>query len=217
MSTSKTVRTPVVQKNAADVLVPAPPPALCLAYANTLTWRGSAQPTDSLPNVEALLDWIGRECQFDPRATRGLRDWAVAHAGDASVLFGSAVALRETIFRVFEAVAARKRPADTDFAALSSAIATAPPRAVLARKDHGYVWRIAAPLPTAAQLLAPVLWSAADLLLDSPRRRIRQCANEKCLWLFVDESKSGTRRWCDMGSCGNRAKAQRHYAKVRRG
>jgi predicted RNA-binding Zn ribbon-like protein len=201
----------------ASVLVAAPPAALCLAFANTLTWRGSAAPSESLPNVEALLDWVGRECQFDARAMRGLRDWTAAQAGDASVLFASAVALRETVFRIFEAVAARKRPADADFAALSSAIAAAAPRAVLTRRDDSYVWRIAAPVPTAPQLLAPVLWSAADLLLDSPRRRIRQCANEKCLWLFVDESKSGTRRWCDMGSCGNRAKAQRHYAKVRRG
>jgi predicted RNA-binding Zn ribbon-like protein len=65
--------------------------------------------------------------------------------------------------------------------------------------------------------LAPVLWSAAELLLNAPHRRIRRCANDRCLWLFVDTSKSGTRRWCDMSSCGNRAKAARHYSKVRRG
>ena len=44
---------------------------------------------------------------------------------------------------------------------------------------------------------------------------VRQCNNERCLWLFVDDSKSGTRRWCSMASCGNRAKAHRHYARRR--
>ena len=75
--------------------------------------------------------------------------------------------------------------------------------------------RIGPVRPAAPDLLAPVLWSAGDLVLNVARRRIRQCANEKCLWLFVDESKSGTRRWCDMTSCGNRAKARRHYSKIK--
>ncbi len=71
--------------------------------------------------------------------------------------------------------------------------------------------------PAAADLLAPVLWSAADLLAGAHKTRIRECANAECLWLFLDESKGGTRRWCDMASCGNRAKARRHYLKVKRG
>jgi len=40
--------------------------------------------------------------------------------------------------------------------------------------------------------------------------RIRQCANDTCQWLFYDESRTGQRRWCDMKTCGNRAKARRH-------
>jgi predicted RNA-binding Zn ribbon-like protein len=43
--------------------------------------------------------------------------------------------------------------------------------------------------------------------------RIRICANDTCRWIFYDESRAGRRRWCDMASCGNRAKAQRHRAR----
>jgi predicted RNA-binding Zn ribbon-like protein len=46
---------------------------------------------------------------------------------------------------------------------------------------------------------------------------VRECANDKCLWLFLDDSKNGTRRWCSMSACGNRAKAHRHYARLKRG
>ena len=35
-------------------------------------------------------------------------------------------------------------------------------------------------------------------------------------WVFVDRSKAGTRRWCDMNACGNRANAHRHYARSRK-
>ena len=43
--------------------------------------------------------------------------------------------------------------------------------------------------------------------------RIRICANDTCRWIFYDESRSGRRRWCDMATCGNRAKARRHRAR----
>jgi predicted RNA-binding Zn ribbon-like protein len=43
--------------------------------------------------------------------------------------------------------------------------------------------------------------------------RIRICANDSCLWVFYDTSRTGRRRWCDMSTCGNRAKAARHRAR----
>ena len=45
--------------------------------------------------------------------------------------------------------------------------------------------------------------------------RVRVCANDTCQWIFFDESRGGQRRWCDMASCGNRAKAARHRARAK--
>jgi predicted RNA-binding Zn ribbon-like protein len=45
--------------------------------------------------------------------------------------------------------------------------------------------------------------------------RVRVCANDTCRWVFYDESRAGRRRWCDMATCGNRAKAARHRARVK--
>ncbi|WP_040810324.1 CGNR zinc finger domain-containing protein [Nocardia concava] len=59
-------------------------------------------------------------------------------------------------------------------------------------------------------------WLAADNLLHllaSTPDRIRQCAHPECVLFFLDTSKNGTRRWHSMTTCGNRAKATRHYAK----
>lgn len=42
---------------------------------------------------------------------------------------------------------------------------------------------------------------------------VRRCEGADCVLYFHDPS--GRRRWCDMASCGNRAKAQRHYARTR--
>ncbi|MCE7079882.1 CGNR zinc finger domain-containing protein [Streptomyces sp. ST2-7A] len=61
-------------------------------------------------------------------------------------------------------------------------------------------------------------WTAANdwlrLLVDRPER-VRPCANPDCVLHFHDTSKNGTRRWCSMAGCGNRAKARRHHARRR--
>ncbi len=45
------------------------------------------------------------------------------------------------------------------------------------------------------------------------RDRVRRCGGANCDWLFMHNSRNHSRRWCDMGSCGNRAKARRYYAR----
>ncbi|MFI1377112.1 CGNR zinc finger domain-containing protein [Streptomyces longwoodensis] len=50
-------------------------------------------------------------------------------------------------------------------------------------------------------------------LLETAPDRIRGCAHEACILHFFDTSRNGTRRWCSMAACGNRAKASRHYAR----
>ncbi|MEN4401837.1 CGNR zinc finger domain-containing protein [Mycolicibacterium senegalense] len=61
-------------------------------------------------------------------------------------------------------------------------------------------------------------WLAAQDLLrllgESPER-IKQCAHPHCILWFYDTSKNGARRWHSMATCGNRAKAARHYAAKR--
>ncbi|MFG2055420.1 ABATE domain-containing protein [Micromonospora sp. NPDC048930] len=45
-------------------------------------------------------------------------------------------------------------------------------------------------------------WSAAQLLADPRRLTVRACPDERCGWLFLDET--GLRRWCSLGTCGGR-------------
>jgi hypothetical protein len=45
--------------------------------------------------------------------------------------------------------------------------------------------------------------------LSQADRPLKRCQNPACRWLFIDRSKNRTRQWCEMGVCGNRAKAAR--------
>jgi predicted RNA-binding Zn ribbon-like protein len=187
--------------------IPAPDDDLCLAFANTRYWRGSAIPTEDLNHSEDLLRWAARTERLPPQMIDRFGARWGERPDEAAATFRDAIAAREMLFRCFAATAAGRSPSDEDMAALNAALAAAPLRQRL--RVGG--WEIGVAAPSASMLLAPTLWSAADLLVGARLRLVRQCSNPDCGWLFLDNSKSGNRRWCSMSACGNRAKAHRHY------
>lgn len=177
-------------------------PDLCLEFVNTRYWRGQATPTETLNAAEDLAAWAGGNLSKDARPL-------------ARREFDRALEVRETIYRVFDAAARGKAPAIVDIEALNEALAAAPARTVLRRERSGFSWEVDMKSTTALAQLAPVLWTAGDLLTGTKLDKVRRCANPDCGWLFLDDSRAGKRRWCSMTSCGNRAKARRHYHKVK--
>jgi predicted RNA-binding Zn ribbon-like protein len=61
-------------------------------------------------------------------------------------------------------------------------------------------------------VMAATVASYANLLVTGELRRIRQCSNPNCTFMFYDDSRSRSRRWCDVKSCGNLVKVRRHRA-----
>lgn len=177
--------------------------ALCLDFVNTRFWRGSAAPTEQLVSTGDLEAWLA--------AT--LPGWPAAAEPATTADLDGAVALREALFGIFQALAARESATQADLSLFNRMLLAAPARAGLVQADGGFAWQAAGVGTDLASRLAPVLWSAGDLLTGPRRERVRLCANPQCRWLFVDDSKNLARRWCDMASCGNRAKAHRHYQK----
>src|SRR5579859_5901203 len=200
------------RRTATTELVPGFPEDLCLGFANTRYYRGSDPPSETLGDLEALFAWCRGSAGLSSAGERVLRRAWQGNAGDRAL--GEALALRETVYRVFFCAAESKPTAATDIEALNRALQAAPDRIGVARSGSGFAWRVT-PIeaPSISALLAPVTWSAASLLTSPRLPRVRHCANERCLWLFLDDSKSGTRRWCSMSACGKRAKEHRHYVR----
>ena len=178
-------------------------PDLCLEFANTRYWRGQDTPTETLNAPEDLAAWT--------TANEGLK----LAKPPARREFERAIEVRELIHRLFDAHASEKSPAARDVEALNEALSEAPARTTLKRERGTYAWDVDMRSGTALALLAPVLWTAGDLLAGPRLDRVRRCANPECGWLFLDDSRAGKRRWCSMSACGNRAKARRHYHKSR--
>jgi predicted RNA-binding Zn ribbon-like protein len=206
-------RTP---KAAGATLVVAPRHELCLDFANTVAWRGS-EAAESLHGFAELLGWCKANGVLGSDASERAAHWSLKRPEEAATVFHDAIALRETMYRLFFKLAAGKAPDAREVAEVNQALERAPARRVLAHAEKGFGWRLDTDGRSAATLLAPVLWSSGDLLVSPDAARLRHCANDKCLWLFLDDSKNGSRRWCSMQACGNRAKAHRHYLKQKQG
>lgn len=192
-------------------LIPAPSEGLSVDFTNTRYWRGSETPTETLATVDDLLTWCREQAGVPAVLTEACR---ARHRGGDAALLDDALALREALYRLYLANADRHEPRQDDLATLGACLAQAAPRVALTRVDDGYAWRIGPECATLGGLLGPVLWSAIDLLGGARLAKVKRCANDQCQWLFIDDSKNGSRRWCSMSSCGNRAKARRHYHKA---
>ncbi len=187
---------------------------LCLDFVNTLGDRPDIVPhEEDLHAYHDLVAWGEAAEILSSAEADALRERAVQQSGEAEVAFARAIALREAMYRVFSAVAAHAEPPADDLTAIERAVAGAMPHARLARHDGHFHWRFTAESDDFLTMLGPVAWSAAQFLTGDLLPRLRECAGPDCSWLFLDRSKNGSRRWCDMRACGNRAKARRHRAR----
>jgi predicted RNA-binding Zn ribbon-like protein len=122
-------------------------------------------------------------------------------------------ALREAIYRSFSAVAAGEAPPPADVRRVLRAYGIAVGRASfgVSEADAGLGW----PVPTRpSRVLDPIAYAAGELLLASDPPPVKECPG--CCWLFLDRSRNGSRRWCDMQTCGSRDKMRRYYRTHRR-
>jgi len=188
--------------------------ALCLEFANTLGYR-SVVPSqeEDLRDYADLLTWAERMGVLSAARVTALRAWAGTHARDADAVFTRAIALRELLYGVFAAVAASDAPASDDLAHLNAAYRNAMVHAEVLATTEGFAWGWDDALDAPDAMLWPVARGAAELLVAPERARLRHCAAPDCSWLFLDTTKNGSRHWCSMRGCGNRAKARRFRAR----
>lgn len=196
-------------------MIPAGRADLALEFANTRFWRGREVVTETLNVPDDLIGFLAGSAGIAAEALEPVAARWRSHPAEGTRALDEAIRLREAIYRIFRATAESTGAKSEDLALLNATLAAAPARHVLAKTGDGFAWTLPALNADVTTLLAPVLWAAGDLLVEPARVKVRRCANDECVWLFLDDSKSATRRWCAMSSCGNRAKAHRHYEKTK--
>jgi predicted RNA-binding Zn ribbon-like protein len=191
---------------------------ICLDFANTLGQHHPEPLSEWLHAYEDLVWWALRAGILPESEAPALLERARKYPQAAAEVFRRAIELREAVFRIFSAAAARRDPERADLDVLNGELARAMPHARIAPVSSGcscdWAWEENGALD---RVLWPVARSAAEALTSEDVGRIGECAGDECQWLYLDTSRNHSRRWCVMSDCGNRAKAKRHYRRSKAG
>jgi predicted RNA-binding Zn ribbon-like protein len=186
---------------------------LCLDFANTFEPRLGDHQSNYLASYAELVRCTSHAGSLSKKEAQRLLLEAEDKPSEARAAFEQAVALRETVYRVFSAVAREEEPESSDLDALSAAHLEALAHCHIMRTAEGFGWTRVAREDNLESPLWPVVLSATGLLTTGDLTRVKECPPEEggCGWLFYDMSKNKSRRWCDMAECGSRVKMRRYY------
>ena len=184
---------------------------LALDLVNTVTARDTS-PRDWLDDYGALVRWARHGGRFAARDLDALDALAQRHPVKAKAALARTKALREALCAACYVLAEHREPDAATLRTIDAARTAAANAAQLVTRDGriAIAWHVER---SGLDLVAHVVAShALALFADADLDRLRVCDGRDCGWVFVDASKNGRRRWCDMATCGNVAKARRFQA-----
>jgi predicted RNA-binding Zn ribbon-like protein len=184
---------------------------LCLDFVNTLSERPSDHPVEGLGDYRDLVRWGVESEALTRQQAEGLGHTSDTQSQDAIQALRKAVHLRETIFRIFFALTEDETPDELDLTALHSAMVDSVAHSQLVKQPERFILDWADDPDALDRVIWAVAQSAVNLLTSGVLDRVKKCGEDDCKWVFLDTSRNGRRRWCDMKTCGNRAKARAHY------
>ena len=170
---------------------------LALDFANTVHSAGAEDPQDDLTTPADLQRWV------DAAGLLKGSSWRCSAAELANLK-----SLRQAVYRGFSGQLVSGAATNTGLALLNIHVRAAFSEAQIGFEQNGYQLISSSKRPI-ERLRFEIVRAAMDLLLSGDYKRVRQCAGESCTWLFLDSSRNGRRRWCEMQACGNRAKVRR--------
>lgn len=188
---------------------------LCLDFTNT-TSEHPVPDDEVLTEYPMLVYWGVFEHLLNDHEAGQLLRIAEAQPEAAADTLKEALMLRETLYRILVAEVDRNAVDPADMEAFHQALVQGLPFMRLMRGDDGtYGWAGSGREDDLGRILWPVVWDAADLLQSTHLGQVRKCAGGGCDWLFLDTSRNHSRCWCNMQTCGNRAKVRNHYQRKR--
>lgn len=190
---------------------------LSLDFANTKNWHASDQPIEHLNTYDDVVLWGEEADLLTGSEAEQLRRNADENPSQAHADYEQTINLREAIYHIFSDIYAGRKVSLDDLAALNATAQEAMAHLQLTPIDGSFRWDWIKGRVDIGWVIWPVARAAVELLTSDHLDRVRECEDERgCGYLFIDTTKNRSRRWCSMDSCGNRAKARRHYAKKKR-
>ncbi len=185
---------------------------LWLDFVNTDT---GGRGTDALHDFGRFVSWLAAAQVLDAERAGSMQRRALQQPAGALAILGDARRVRSVLRTLAERGAGASDARVDALSEINRVLGrSAGTRRIELRDDGTFARAFVAVGDAFGGLLIPIVESAADALILGELERVRRCADPRCGRVFQDETKNGRRRWCDMATCGNRAKAARHRMKL---
>jgi predicted RNA-binding Zn ribbon-like protein len=172
---------------------------LSLDFCNSISPTRRPTLRDRIENSDDFLSWAKRAgCQLDRKP--GPKTLAQLHR------------LRSALIGIFHALAEQRTPAAADLQVMNEELCEARAAERLVPAGGGY--EVEDPSPQPIDRLRHAIARDAAALLTGDLRRVKRCPSHDCLWLFHDDSKNLSRRWCAMDDCGTLEKVRRYRGRA---
>jgi predicted RNA-binding Zn ribbon-like protein len=178
---------------------------------NTVDWTSRGPEEERLESFEQLTRWAEGAGVVDAAMGRRLRRLGEQRPRAAGSALVYALQVRGILRELFGAIA-RGEPAEPTLARFNRLLPEALAGLEVAPEERpgtGYRWHWRGEGSDPRAPIWRVLWSAAGLLRSEEIGQVRVCDSEDCGWMYVDRSRNGLRRWCQMRTCGTREKTRR--------
>jgi len=199
---------PVERGHAHDVSV-----ETTLDFLNSLDYDDGF-PVENFPTLGVALGWFAERGLMHLEGADRIREEGESDPRAAARHLDRIRAVRAALREVSDAVVEHRVPRKASVAEVNRALHARQVIELVSAPDGVHVdhRHVGDPVDDALARLSEALVS--ELTSGHPER-IRICANDTCRWVFYDTSRTGRRRWCDMATCGNRAKQARHRARAK--
>ena len=185
---------------------------LCLNFVNTIHDRHAPALEDYIVTAERFFEWSLRAGAIESSRNRSRR---LQSPRAASTLGADVRRLRARLHTLFSALIDGAPVPTAAVHELDKWIHRAWRQMHVDPSATGWLRRIK-PRPAHHEPLEAIALSALELLRTSDLARLRRCqAPNACGWLFYDDTKNGSRRWCSMSNCGVFFKMRRYRTRNR--
>jgi predicted RNA-binding Zn ribbon-like protein len=186
---------------------------LWLDFVNT---DGGAHGADTVGDFDGLVAWLETAIALDIERAQMMRRRAIQQPSGATAALVDARRVRAALRNLAERGAVAPQVRVDALSEINRVLGRSAGTRRLEIRADGTFARSFVPVGDAfAGLMIPIVESAADALILGELARVRRCADPRCARVFYDGTKNAARRWCDMATCGNRAKAARHRARLK--
>jgi predicted RNA-binding Zn ribbon-like protein len=186
---------------------------LWLDFVNT---DGGAHTIDNVADFDSLVAWLEKAIALEAERAQMMRRRALQQPSGATAALIDARRVRTALRGLAERGSVAPQVRLDALAEINRVLGRSAGTRRLELRTDGTFARSFVPVGDAfAGLMIPIVESAADALILGELSRVRRCADPRCARVFFDGTKNAARRWCDMATCGNRAKAARHRARLK--